>query len=94
MQCGHTLSQAQCRKTYDAALADEISYWKRVIHGMGALDSVQESSYISYVAGVSALSMFVIYMARSSMIWYDVIRYGRVQPSFSLHALMLSLMAI
>lgn len=74
--------------------AVDISYWKRVIHGKAALDSVQESSYISYVAGVSALSMFVIYMARSSMIWYDVMRYGRVHPSFSLHVLMLSLMAI
>lgn len=75
--------------------AVDISYWKRVIHGKAALDSVQESSYISYVAGVSALSMFVIYMAQFSMIWYDMTLYGKAQPSFLLLALtMLSLMAI
>lgn len=66
--------------------AVDISYWKRVI---------QESLYFSYVAGVSALSMFVIYMAQFSMIWYDMTLYGKAQPSFLLLALtMLSLMAI
>lgn len=68
--------------------AVDISYWKRVIHGKAALDSVQEISYISQ-------SMIAIYMAQFSMIWYDMTLYGKAQPSFLLLALtMLSLMAI
>lgn len=71
MQCGHTLSQAQCRKTFDAiaALADKISYWKRVIHGMGTYDSEQESSYISYVAWVHS-AVFDCHI--NGTVWYDM----------------------
>lgn len=69
MQCGHTLAQAAIRCDCCTDAAVDISYWKRVRHGMTAYDSVQKSTSISYVSRVSAV-IFARHIY--DMVWYDI----------------------